>query len=251
MRPHHRLPWLVFLLPFLLTMCSAPPPPAPPTSSPPSNLAPSSAPTLAVPTPTIVYYKPNGGAKPWDIIPTIVISSAADDPRIPLVQKAVDYWNEQFKGIGTPFHIGSITQTTIQFPGADLQAISNPDTPGKLSSASTKLLNSMPGDLVIALSNANFVSVTLAGGKKRLIAIQGHPGGQDSDIINMNVIAHEMGHAMGLGHNSDPSTLMCGRPSPCRPGVDQFVGITGFAPLTDAEKALLLKLYPQTWKPSP
>jgi len=34
--------------------------------------------------------------------------------------------------------------------------------------------------------------------------------------ICSNVIAHKLGHAIKLGHNDDPSNLMCGRPAPCR-----------------------------------
>jgi hypothetical protein len=37
--------------------------------------------------------------------------------------------------------------------------------------------------------------------------------------VPRNVIAHELGHAIGLGHNSDPAMLMCGRPASCRPGL--------------------------------
>src|SRR5438105_11470885 len=58
----------------------------------------------------------------------------------------------------------------------------------------------------------------------------------------------EIGHAMGLGHNSDPATLMCGRPAPCRP--DALASSNEhYLPLTSAEKVQLLALYADDWTP--
>ncbi len=62
-----------------------------------------------------------------------------------------------------------------------------------------------------------------------------------------NVIAPELGHAIGLGHNDDPSNLMCGRPASCRP--DAFrSNVERYLPLMEEEKQFLLKLYPPTCK---
>ena len=55
--------------------------------------------------------------------------------------------------------------------------------------------------------------------------------------------------AIGLGHNDDPTTLMSGRPAPCRPVVFQS-DVAKFFPLTEADKALLLRLYPPSWAPT-
>ncbi len=67
--------------------------------------------------------------------------------------------------------------------------------------------------------------------------------------VGRNVIAHELGHAIGLSHNDDPAMLMCGRPAPCRPAVFQSE-VARFFPLTEADKGLLLRLYPPTWMPT-
>jgi len=75
-----------------------------------------------------------------------------------------------------------------------------------------------------------------------LIGIQANPAGLNSLSVDQNIIAHELGHAIGLGRNNDPTKLMCGRPVPGRP--NDWRRTDGFVPLTDVEKAYLLKIYP-------
>jgi len=65
--------------------------------------------------------------------------------------------------------------------------------------------------------------------------------------VARNVVAREIGHAIGLSHNSDPTTLMCGRPAPCRPNTFSSP-VEEFFPLTIEEKAALLRMYPAGWK---
>jgi hypothetical protein len=93
----------------------------------------------------------------------------------------------------------------------------------------------------VALSHGDFISFGLRGSRDR----KGLVGMRRVDIpplslpnVLRNVTAHELGHVLGLRHNSDPATLMCGRPASCRPAL--FASERPhFFPLTEADRMTL------------
>lgn len=112
-------------------------------------------------------------------------------------------------------------------------------------------LRALPGELTMVLGESDFVSFAgpFDANSKRVVGIRGanHPP-MNLPNVARNVITHELGHAIGLGHNADPTKLMCGRPAPCRPGLFRSEEPRLF-PLTDDEKHQLLMMYPPEWKP--
>src|SRR5882672_7348928 len=62
---------------------------------------------------------PTGG---WTVIPTIIILSAENDARLPLVHEAVDFWNRSFAELGSAFRLGKVTQITGALPVDELKA---------------------------------------------------------------------------------------------------------------------------------
>jgi hypothetical protein len=158
---------------------------------------------------------------PWQYTPSIMAVSMAGDSRLQAVEEAVSFWNRTLEEIGSGFRLGPIMHTGQPVPEEAFQSLSGSTLAGgprKIPQA----LRDLPGDLTIFLARSEFVSFAgpFDANSKRVVGIRG-PSFPPMNLPNVprNVIAHELGHAIGLGHNSDPATLMCGRPAPCRPGL--------------------------------
>jgi hypothetical protein len=162
---------------------------------------------------------------PLTKVPRILISSGrSGDARVPLVHAAVAHWNSLLAGMGSGFRLGPVSMG---------------------GSAAGQ-----PGAIVVVLSDGEFISHVnrLPGGGGATAMIR-NTNGPPMSLPNVarNVIAHELGHAIGLGHNADPAMLMCGRPAPCRPGL--FASQTArYFPLSAADRSKLLAMYPAGWK---
>jgi hypothetical protein len=128
--------------------------------------------------------------------PAVVVVTQRDDARVALVREAVAHWNRVLARIGSSFRLGPVS----------------------IRSGGTEAAE--PGKIVVVLSDDVFISHVnrLPGGQGALVIIRSDrvPPLSKPNVAR-NVIAHELGHAIGLGHNSDPAMMMCGRPAPCRP----------------------------------
>ena len=187
----------------------------------------------------------------WRTVPKIAVIGPAGDPRLPAADEAVAFWNRTFAELGSGFRLGAVSRMVRPIPEEAVRQLSTSVLSGRGFAAEfPAALSDLPGDITIILAASEFVSFAspFNDNSKKVIAIRGaNIPPMSFPNVPRNVIAHELGHAIGVRHNSDPAMLMCGRPADCRPGLFKSDQPRMF-PLSAGEKRFLLSMYPAHWK---
>ena len=187
-------------------------------------------------------HTPNGPA------PRITILGKPNDARLPDAREAIAYWNRALVRLDRRVRLVLDTVRTDSVPDGVLRAASGEAMFGR-GPGTTALhasLSAIPTDIVIALSQTDLISFSVSwrAGSRGVVGIR------RADIPPLslpntvrNVVAHELGHVLGLTHNADSTTLMCGRPATCRPAA--FASDTArFFPLTASDEQWLRERWP-------
>ncbi|MBX9841165.1 MAG: hypothetical protein K2Z80_05085 [Xanthobacteraceae bacterium] len=181
----------------------------------------------------------------WQHQPSIVVVSDDNDPRLKAVHEAVGFWNAELSTLRSWLQLGAVYHVTGLLPANDF----HPSLRSYQLNPPQRI-REVDGDIVVALAKDNFNAFALGWPKFMLGPLQpikvliGIPGEQWGPMTlpggARNIVAHELGHAIGLGHNQDPNTLMCGSATPsCGSNFPN----EGFRPLTSRNKTRLIEMY--------
>lgn len=198
------------------------------------------------------FFFPQGRGLTWRGRPSVVILARGDDSRIQSTRDAIGHWNWQFEDMGAGFRFGSVT---VEARSSDMEFYMSTASESVMSRdrgmppGAPADLSRFCGNIVVVLSDENFISFAKIVRNRGLVLI-GIKGPTHFPLhlpnVTRNIIAHEIGHAIGLRHNADETTLMCGRPAQCSP--TRFQANTArFFPLTRRETRILAYRYPSDW----
>ena len=179
----------------------------------------------------------------------VVVVPEAGDARVAHTRAAVAFWNRTLADLGLDVQlreaelvagapgmraIETFARFVSQRGGRIPRGRDGPQPPPELIA--------LGGDVVVLLSRQPLMPFAwpLIGSPDHLVAIRTlRPRRPRDDTVLRNVIAHELGHTLGLRHNRGGASLMCG---PCSSlAAEDSPG--GWLPLTRRDRARLRVLH--------
>ena len=178
----------------------------------------------------------------------VILSHDTNDVRLPMTLEAIAFWNDTFEELGLDLEV--IDQVIIRSPverilenyARSISQRAGRLRPGPSEPVAPVEITDFDSNVVLLLSRQDLMSFAwpLPRRPGHFIAIEEdrHAMAQNPNIAR-NIIAHEIGHTLGLSHNNDPTSLMCG---PCRTN-ELSIDHPEYMHLTDTDRQILRKHY--------
>lgn len=176
----------------------------------------------------------------------IILAPAIDDDRLEPAYAAIAFWNETFAALGldlrlgTPDVVAGVPRAVETYARLIALRAGRLPVPEDLEPSVPMELKQLDAEIVLVLSRQNIMSYAwrlprIDSGRHLVVIRQVRGLDRGDPMVSRHVIAHELGHTLGLLHNEDPHTLMCG---PCQPLTAES-DERGFLPLTGEERNAL------------
>jgi hypothetical protein len=179
-----------------------------------------------------------GNASQGVAVWSVTILGDSSDPRSTAAREALGHWNEELAALGTRLRFGAITWSDQRIAEETLHALSA-DVIARRRLERPRELDHIRGDVVIAFANSDMTSVGIDPrrfGRALVVIRRGGVLPLSAPNVARNILTHELGHVLGLNHNGQPGTLMCGPPfSHCTPMLFRSDSAV-FFPLTREER---------------